>query len=198
MKRATSLCCVFGIAIGLGAGRPANASQVGRGFDLFTTVPGAFRTDIQFSDPSQGPLDGLIIPLKGHAPAGFADTIVERTAGLPSGTTGTIPIEIVAMDLASTNKITLDLNSGLQPYDVHIRLSPGILSTGGMGVTHNNPTGGTFDYFADIFVDIDFTPCGQPCGQTPPGLSLTAFPLNMNIFNAMWAHTPAPGVERRR
>ncbi len=100
------------------------------GLDLFTT-PGNGATYDDFSatpipadffDPGSDPFTGVVtlqgVPLAPLSPLGPSDTIVKRRApvSLPNpGDSGTIPIEIVALNLVSVNPITVTHNGGSNP-----------------------------------------------------------------------------------
>ena len=140
-------------------------------------------------DKKGGPLNNKIVPLKGHAPFGNADTIVERQGGLPAGGTGLIDIEIVAMNLVSTNPIPLDLGGGVLPYEFHVSVDPNIPSVGLVDVLqHNDPTGGSVDVAGNVELNIDII----EVGQTTPALSLNP-QLFVIVGPVPFSHTPVTG-----
>ncbi len=96
---------------------------------------------------------------------GAADTIIERTATLNvPGSSGSIPIEIVGLQLQSAVPYDPDgpgplpLGSYFATLESRRSLSeggPGPASTGMINVTETNPgVGGTFNSFFDVYFDL--------------------------------------------
>lgn len=163
-------------ALSLGAG-PAQADGIGPGFDLFTTAPGTTVFipnigNVQFVGKPVGP--------------GNTDTIVRRTSGIspfdPPNGTGTIPIELVALQLHSVQPVQI----GSSFFDVFVTLQPNTISTGQMTVNHENVGGGTFDSFFDVFFDITFTDVQNPNSSTH------VFLQDHITGSGTWSHTPPP------
>ena len=125
---------------------------------------------------------------------GTTDTIVRRTAPgnvpvVPSTTT--IPIELVALSLASTQPITVTYNGGQNPeqWQVGVRVgdAPG---TGLMNVTRQSMTGGIFHAnvgVSPLFVFRKLTDNTSVSIQIPMALSWA---------NVPWAFECPPGVLR--
>lgn len=162
MKRTTIFLAAL-LAVGLcGLAGASSHLTIGPGTDKLFTPPhaGSFFDVFVFLDPI--PLQGLPI-----APGG-TDTIVQRkgTAVLPvDGSSDTIPIEIVALSLVSTHPIEL---GPLSFFDVFVTLDLNIPSQGQMIITRNSPTGGRFDSFFDVFVEITLDPILPGPNQTIP------------------------------
>lgn len=143
MKR-THFACQVGAGLALAiavASGPARADIVLLGSDYFETI----------QPTNFVPLGGLN-PLAGlPIGPGLTDTIVQRQGdcSLSLGTSGsscTVPIEMVALSLVST----------VNPA-VRLRESPTIASVGGMTITSNGSgTGGTFSSFFDVFFELSF------------------------------------------
>jgi hypothetical protein len=158
----------------IGSTALANA-PIDPGFDLLSTPPFPLNlgmaTVMMTGDPI-GP--------------GNTDTIVQRlTPGPPPGSSGTIPIELVALSLSSMHPVVLDLGMGAQPYDLHVGLLPGTPSPGTMIVNHG-PGGGTFDSNMIVNSLLTFTPTGGgPAVQMP-----RTDPLSSQ--NSPWSHMRPP------
>lgn len=112
---------------------PAGSSQLvlGTGYLTFTTL-------------------GLVNlqgnPISGQPPG--VSFILQRNN--PATPTATIPIEIVALSLQSTNPISIN-NSF---FDVFVTLNPNQVSAGTMTISSN----GTFSSFFDVFFEIKLVP----------------------------------------
>ncbi len=130
-------------------------STIPAGYDLFVTDPGTsfgftgdFSVPAGFFDPASAPFSGTVDfrgepigEFGGHA-VGDADTIVQRLeAAEPPAT---VPIEIVELNLASVEPITVQVGTGMQLWDVHVDLSPARPSHGSMTITKTGEEGGTF------------------------------------------------------
>lgn len=131
-----------GLAMALAAAAaagPARADLVLLGSDYFTTIQPTFFTPLGGFNPLAG------LPIG----PGATDTIVQRqqNCALSLSTTGsncTIAIEMVALSLVST----------VNPL-VRVRESLTLASAGQMMIfSDGSGTGGTFNSFFDIFVDI--------------------------------------------
>ena len=193
-----SLGCVSLLAFVLGVGgRPAFANPIQPGFDLFQTVSPGTSAVL----PSIGLVNFRGVPL--DPSLGNTDTIVQRTGSLPSGGTGPIPIELVALELMSTSPV----NIGGSFFDLFAVINKGGLipglpqpdvlppSTGTLTIlSHNDVTGtGTFSSFFDVFVDIELTPVGG--NPRTPGSIVASMPSgNEGPLQATgsWSHTPPP------
>ena len=189
--------CFVTLIIAL-VGGAAWASPIDPGFDLFHTPGGtAALPDFGF---------GLVPLMSRPIPGlGNVDTIVERKAGidfscLPSPGCLTIETEIVALSLQSVSPIELSTGSF---FDVFVTINPlglaGVLPTvpglsrsmGTMTVRHEDPNGGTFDSFFDVFVEIDFAP--HNTDQIVDSLRVLRGPDPLVGTNNPWSHTPPAG-----
>jgi hypothetical protein len=191
--------CVSLLAFVLGVGgRPASANPIQPGFDLFQTVSPGTSAVL----PGIGLVNFRGVPL--DPSLGSTDTIVQRTGSLPSGGTGLIPIELVALELMSTSPV----NIGGSFFDLFAVINKGGLipglpqpdvlppSTGTLTIlSHNDVTGtGTFSSFFDVFVDIELTPVGG--NPRIPGSIVASMPSGNEgplSGNGIWSHTPPPG-----
>jgi len=128
------------------------AGPIGPGFDLLHTPDGTVNLDL-------GPLG--TVAFKSNRIPGLSniDTIVQRKDPGdfgPSGTdTARITIELVQLSLVSVSPVSLP---GVGFFDVFVRLDPSQPSVGEMLVRHEDPNGGTFDSFFDVFTEITFGP----------------------------------------
>lgn len=155
--------CVLALLWAL-APATAAGNSIAPGYDLFETDPQ--NTGIEFASPETalpadffGPGSQLftgVVPLggvplgsfNGHG-TGNADTVVHRPTGgtfpmvLP-GSTGPIPIQIVALNLVSVQPIIVHYTGGnpeAWTVDVTLSTTP---RQGQMNVTKNTAQGGTF------------------------------------------------------
>ena len=142
------------------------------GSDYFQTVPSTFLNPI-------GAFSGLPIG------PGMTDTIVQRQADCTlnlalAGSSCTIPIEMVALSLVSV----------LNPM-IRIRESGFLASAGSMTIfSDGGGTGGTFDSFFDIFVDIslDGGVNFNPLDFDP--MTPLIDPKRFNSANSLWSTMP--------
>jgi len=139
---------------------------VAPGFDIFeTSSPNSSLSmgiPSSFFEPGSDPFSGRV-EFKGeplNPPVfGTADTIVERKeSAILQGPdfNDTIPIEIVALSLVSTNPITVTYNGNASSklWGVKVVISPSKPSNGSMKIKLNNPQGGTFN--SEFFVQPKF------------------------------------------
>ncbi len=150
------------------------------------------------SDPFVGQLCLRGVPLEIPG-AGDTDTQIERVddpfekCTLPSGTSVSVDIEIVAMSLESVSPITVTFNGGQDPelWDTTVDLSPGGLIPGTpqstLTATKTHCNGGT--YISTLYVQprFTFTKTGGGGEETfDTGLfGLAPIQLNQNV-NAAW------------
>jgi hypothetical protein len=160
-----------------------------RGTDYLETLPGTF---FDFGGPiGSVSLKGLPIS---PSTLGTTDTIVQRKADFlfpPSGSSTTIPIELVQLSLVSVAPISIFST----PYSVFVHLTPSTSSTGIMTIRHEFPESpgpapeGTFDSFFDVFFTADFTEIGNP---------LNTFSVSdhtqLGSMGTPWSHDPVPGT----
>jgi hypothetical protein len=187
MKPRFVLLCAVGLLV---LQLAARADPILPGHDYLTTPPGTATLDLT-------PFGGPIVPLESRGIQGTTtDTIVRRSTGLPSGGTGTIDTEIVALSLQSTAPVPL----GPSFFDVFVVIDAGQTwgvdpapqplppSLGQIDVTsHVDPGGGTFDSFFDVFADIVFTEVGNPSNtfhQQAPMVHITS-------TGTSWSHAAA-------
>lgn len=163
------------------------ADPINPGFDYLTTPPSSVSLMTPF-----GP-----VLLSGHGIGGTSiDTIVQRHSGLPSGGTGVIDAEIVALSLISVTPVEITGSF----FDVFVTINkgglwPGILqpdplpaSIGQITITSHvdspAPGGGTFDSFFDVFADLVFVEVGGPSNI----LSTPLPPDQLRSFGSSWTH----------
>ena len=184
VRFAGALVYASALAFTIGISNKAWALPIGLGFDLFKTPPGGAFLEVP---------GGMMIPMMGKGIGGSdTDTIVERKAGLPAGGTGDIPIELVALSLQSVTPVDM----GGSFFDVFVtldavgfpdvpqpdRLPPSLGMM--MIMSHDDPNGGTFDSFFDVFADVilrDVTTGAE-----------TSFPAPMvriDSHGTLWEHT---------
>ncbi|MDA0835687.1 MAG: PEP-CTERM sorting domain-containing protein [Planctomycetota bacterium] len=156
LLRSALLSLVVGGLIFAGS-RSARGGEIDAGeFDWLHVIPGEHSwVVVDFSTFGGGEIPVSLIgspfpsPL---VPGTNTDTIVERQTGLLAGETGPIEIEIVALQLRSVEPVPVADSF----FDVFVQLDfGGPTSDGTVDITqHNDPDGGTFDSFFDIFVTI--------------------------------------------
>ncbi|MBL8382506.1 MAG: PEP-CTERM sorting domain-containing protein [Burkholderiales bacterium] len=158
--------CVIAAGLAVLAGT-ARADVVLLGSDYFETVQPTFFAPLGGANPLAG------LPIG----PGSTDTIVQRRGdcmiGLGSiGSQCTIPIELVALSLVSTANPAILL-----------RESPTLQSSGQMTLTSDGSgTGGTFDSFFDVFVELSldggntFNLIGPPVHLQSSGTAWTTIP----------------------
>lgn len=137
---------------------PAQGDVVLLGTDYFETRQPTFFE----------PLGGALNPLAGLSIGpGTTDTLVQRQGNCvldlsASGASCTIPVEMVALSLVSVGNPA-----------VRVRESPTLSSTGSMTIlSDGSGSGGTFDSFFDIFVELSFD--GGSNWLQPQQLTLSA------------------------
>ena len=168
------------IAIGIGMDTRAWAGALDPGFDLLhtpmsnTTLLGLMAGSGGFitSDDVNG-LHGVPVG------PGNTDTIIERTQGLTDGESGIVEAEIVALHLHGT------IQTLMGPALLDIRLDESQHSYGEIDITHNDPMGGTFSSFFDVFVSLDF--------DTPAGPMTVLRQDELRSSGTPWSHDPPPG-----
>lgn len=179
---------------------PASADPINTtaGFDVFTTQRTSassynFASDpipAGFFDPGSEPFDGVVL-LGGEG--GGADTIVQRRTDVLLGdppSVGTVPIELVQLNLVSCNPITVTYGAGPdQLWDVHVVLSNAPPSTGGMTINKTHANGGTFTSNLVVQPVFTFTRVDIPLVTTAPLLRPGAL-----TGTGSWSHTAPPDV----
>jgi hypothetical protein len=155
----------------------AMATDVLAGVDLWVTTAAGNVTYVDcslnplppdFFGPGSDPFDGIIyfkgVPLS--AELGLTDTVVERLddAILPTcPSSDTVDIEIIALDLVSTEPITVTYNGGQNPesWDVQMCLSDvASPQTGSMTINQNCAAGGTFSAALPVKPKLTFVSVG--------------------------------------
>jgi hypothetical protein len=154
--------------VALAVASPA-AADVPPGFDMFETDPSAtvfsFREDFtipanffdQGSQPFQGDVNFGGVPLRTFMGrnVGDADTVVRRlAASTPSQPT--VPLELVALSLASMAPINVQTAQGVQQWDVQVGPSSVQPSRGEMRIQEQGTTGGMFDSALQVFPRFTF------------------------------------------
>ncbi|OUR77063.1 hypothetical protein A9Q83_12655 [Alphaproteobacteria bacterium 46_93_T64] len=152
------------------------AMPIDPGFDLFSTPDGSAIIDL-------GGILGVVPFESDPIGPGNTDTIVERLTGLPDGGTGTIEIELVALSLQSVDPVGV----GGVFFDIDIILDDTAPSLGQINILTHDSTGGTYNSFIDIFVEIIFTEVGNPLNMITNLFDFTA-----TTTGSRWSHTPSP------
>jgi hypothetical protein len=130
-----------------------------------------------FFDPGSDPFTSAVclrgVPL-GVPQYGDADTLISRSADpfdrcdLPSGTSSTVDIEIVALSLESVDPITVTYNGGSNPetWNVTVDLSPGGLPPSTpprtLTATKSHCNGGTYTSVLYVQPRFTFTKVSNP------------------------------------
>lgn len=185
---------------------PGHAALIiDQGYDLFSSnafldLDGAGPAPLQAYDGV--PIGSFDFGLAGVHNPSPADTIVHRTADLNvPGTSGSIPLEIVGLQLMSTASYdpdgagplptgtyfaTLQRNRSLSEVGV---FGAGNLSTGSLNVVETNPgVGGTFSSFFDVWFDLRLGGFNGPIVAPAPA------PKSFTGTGGLWSHTQAPGA----
>ena len=139
----------LGLLLTVGTAQAGNAIQAG--IDIFSTDPDgtAFALDpipADFFEPGSEPFDGLV-QLCGDS-GGAPDTEMQRLDDMSFDEQGqgTVPIEIVALNLVSCEPITVQINGQPTEWDVRVTLPADTPQPSGtMTIQLTEPTGGTFD-----------------------------------------------------
>ena len=185
----------------LGGGHPAvMADPILPGFDLYETLPGSNLVfgptspiPSGFFGPGSDPFVGTVA--LGGLPIGpgLTDTVVQRMdPGPPSGGSGPINIELVALNLVSVMPITVTFNGGStsSTWDVAIGLQPTPDSLGTIQVGHNDPSGGIFiSGLLNVNLVLTFTETMSPFTMLQTNFSDT---LTVPAAPATWSHTAPP------
>lgn len=162
------------------ADRSVTTRDLPAGYDLFETDPQQTQFDFgglgglpaDFFAPGSQPFNGTIklcgrqLGSFGGHDVGDADTVVQRLGAmtLPGpGSSATVPIELVQLNLVSCEPITVQVGTQAQIWDVQVDLSPTQRSQGTMTVHQAGANGGTFD--SQLLVLPRFTFIG-PGGAT--------------------------------
>lgn len=188
----------------------AAGTVINPGIDLFTTPPGG-NTDQDFSCtpipadfffPGSQPFDGVIDFRGAPLPFGSifpADTIVQRMAPLTlagPGSSGTIPIQILALSLVSVNPITVTYPvAPPELWDVRVCLSSVATQTPGtMTITAGAcpGEGGTFTSFLPVKPLLIFTRIGDGQQRTLDPAAFGMPPIEFNALNGRWVDVPDP------
>ncbi len=175
--RATSSLVILSILL-LGSagvlGSPQAYADEGiqAGVDLFETPEGmsslsfaATPIPAGFFDPGSE-LFGGVVPLCGdpQSPSdlGSTDTTLRRLNALNFGeeNTGTVPIELVQLNLVSCEPITVVINSQPTEWNVQISLSDTPAPRGSMSVTKTHANGGVFTSEFSVMPKFTFTQVG--------------------------------------
>lgn len=159
----------------------ASAGPIDPGFDLFHTQSATLDLSsfgmglglTEFESVVGGP--------------GNTDTIIKRKPPfLPPGGTGTIDVEIVALQLRSVAPV--DLGGTLHDIDIRLDLNFARPSLGEYDMlAHDETPGGTYNSFFDVFVELDFFEVSNP-GNMFSLLGMDRFASD----NDPWSHMPPP------
>jgi predicted lipoprotein with Yx(FWY)xxD motif len=157
---------------GDGLGDPCDPTPNGDiviGQDYYETVaPASYdagQIPLDFFYPGSDPFPGLFI-LSGDPVGpgtGTADTIIQRLAPAnlptPYPSTDTVPIEIIALSLVSTNPIIVTSGGGQNPqlWDLTITRSNTAPSLGNLAITKTSMSGGTFSSTFTVQPKFTFT-----------------------------------------
>ncbi len=149
------------------------------------------------SDPFAGivELQGLSLGSNPPNALGATDTIVERqsdTAPLLVGDADTIPIEIKALSLESSQPIMITGTNPPELWDIKVSLSsiqPQI--PGSMTIDRSSPNGGTFDSLLPVRPRLVFTQIDPPTFTTQVVDPVPQ--LDFQSFGAPWTLVGGPG-----
>jgi hypothetical protein len=184
-------------------------TDVGQGVDLWYTPPGSTSQNFQgtpipvgFFDPGSDPFTDIVdfqgVPLPSSPSLGATDTIVQRLADAPMpdcpSDLVTVPIEIVALSLTSTQPITVTYNGGQNPelWDVDVHLSSTTpQQQGTMDIEQRCGAGGIYTAQLPVLWEATFTRIGD--GQVRVfDIGLQSFgPTNFDV-SGEWVYQPDP------
>ncbi|MDP4014419.1 MAG: hypothetical protein U0990_09220 [Candidatus Nanopelagicales bacterium] len=152
--------------------------DVPAGYDLYETdgqdtyifMQGASEIPAGYFSPTSLPFSGSVklcgepletVPHLGDV--GDADTVVQRLSDMTfgSGSTTTVPIEMVELNLVSCEPIKVENATTTKKWNLKVELSPTTPSTGAMTVSLNGLLGGTFMTQLQLFATIIFTRVGS-------------------------------------
>lgn len=174
------------------------ASAQSAGYDLLQTGSGASvdLSSVSGVSPSTVNLKGVPI----CACIGTTDTIMHRTADVPSGG-GAVPVNVYALFMKNSGSVTFNGS----PIDVYVTINntgtdiatsalpqPDALteSTGTVTVR----TDGTFDSDITVHADIIFTQVGgNPANSSQVVAHQAAPQITLTSTNSTWSTTPSPG-----
>lgn len=191
---------------------PALGQDVLPGIDLWSTPgTGISATDFSddpipadFFDPGSDPftgvitLDGGTLSNLGGPSLGPSDTVVNRmaTAELPLvGSSDTVPIEIVALNLVSINPITVTYNGGFnpEPWNVTVCLSATAQTQGTMTIRRDCVDSGTFDSTLPVRPKFVFTRTSPAATRVlDPG---AAGQMSFSTTGGRWVYNPDPQLQ---
>ena len=125
-----------------------------------------------FFGPGSAPFDGVVHLCGGpeNPSQGSTDTTMRRLQSLNFGgdpAQGTVPIELVQLNLVSCAPITVTINSQPTLWDVRVNLSDTAPPPGSMTVRKTHPNGGTFDSQFNVVPRFTFTQVGGNGGGDP-------------------------------
>ena len=189
--------------------------SVAPGIDLFTTPSGGatsqdFSADpipAGFFGPGSDPFAGNIVlrgvPIAPASPLGPTDVIVQRKAAaiLPNpGDATTVPIEIVALSLVSSNPITVSYNGGLtpEPWNVSVCLSSASPQPQGSMTIRTVPCacseGGTFSSTLPVLPKLVFTRVSPPATVTMDYGAMAKVPIQYQTPTGHWLPNDPGGM----
>jgi len=154
-----------------------------------------------FFGPGSDPFEGQIA-LMGEPSEGSQlpspDVIINRLndANLEPGTSETVPIEIVQLDLISESPIKVTYNGGMTEsfFDVYVDLDIGYPSTGTNTITQIDDYGGEFIYDLAAFPQFTFVEQGTAVNYVFDPGSWGFSAINYTSENPnLWTLSPIPG-----
>jgi len=198
--------------------RPPDPHATPRNNNSFATFgsPDIPPIPLGFFHPGSNPFTGLVL-LVGDGNGmddtidlswGNTSTLVQRygdpvSPADPNGQQGTVPIEIVALNLTSASPITVTGGGPNTQWHVHVDLSANPAPQGSLTATKTHANGGTFD--ATLFVQprFTFTQVGEPSnvrvldtglqGIQPLNFSSTGNHFVFDVNDALGVVTPHDG-----
>lgn len=159
---------------------PTPEGDIKKGLDRYETPDLTADLDMPpipagFFDPSSEPFSGVVRFCgnpQNPADEGSTDTVVRRIDPLNFGPSlplqGTVPIEIVSLNLVSCEPIIVNINGQPTQWDVKVTLSDIAPPLGSMTVTKTNDNGGTFTSQFNVVPKFTFTQVGGDGGGDPP------------------------------
>lgn len=194
----------------------AGAEVLPAGLDLFETRPEASRFRFTgelaipagFFAPGSRPFRGAVtlggVPLGSFRgeDTGSADTIVERTRSVDlaarRSSRVTVPIEVVALSLASVEPLRIPVGTTVQLWDLDVGLAPGRPAVGTMTIIRGTPNGGVFDAEVTVVPRFRFTRRSDGVERTlDPGAHASGRALRhfaLRVRRASWTRACPAGV----
>jgi hypothetical protein len=194
-----SLAAVSADPLATISGQEPDGSFLRFGFGIIPPLPA------DHFGPGSDPFEGQVALKGSHldpTTLGDASTLVQRGGhpilpADPPGSIGTVPIEIIALDLVSCEPIVVTYNGGLDPelWDVQVTLSPASPPPGTLSATKTHVNGGVFESIFYIQPLFTFTRVMDGEQRLLDSADMGLPPLEFSIVGAPWVHAVDPALD---